>query len=944
MKFSKKKLISLFLISSVVMMSMSSSEDSPDGKAGHNGSPGEQTCAKSTCHTSYTLNSGPGSVSITAPGMTNWQYVPGQTYTINVTVAQNSMPLFGFGFEALLSSGANAGTLTAGTGSHALNATVSGNSRKTITHLEDSGLVTGTKTWSFTWVAPANGAAVTFYAAGNAANNSSSDSGDYIYTTSQAVTAVVVPNAPTISNAGQTLLCNGATATLSIPTQSGVTFTWFDESDIQVGTGTSFVASETGCYHVVASGSGGTANSTNTICITASSISAEFDGLSTEYCEDDDVVSLVPEVEGGSFTGNGVSGNSFIPANAGPGTHNVTYTVTNGDGCTSTVIKSVVVHEVLSANFTLSENTVCVGNNVVELLPEVEGGTFSGPGVLNQQFVADLDPGIYQITYVNGTGSCAQTFALDVEVLPAPDASFFGLPVEICSNAPAFPLEPLMPGGAFSGSGMSTVIFDPALALPGENIITYQLLGGNGCSSTSSQSVLVNQYLSPEFTVSSQEVCDNDEFVLLTATSDGGSFSGVGVDSNGFNPSVGAGEYIITHSIGQGSCATSETNTILVNVSPDAGFVGLENGYCTNAEVVELTPITSGGVFSGVGVSGNSFDPSVPTPGQVGVTYSLTAENGCSSSVTTDVVILASANSSFSGLPENICIDEIPVQLITESAGGNFIGDGMTGSSFDPSIAGVGTHEITYAIDLVGCSSSTIDTIIVNGLPELSVSGLNANYCEDEPIAVLSTNQIGAILSGDGITDNMFDPSSAGIGAHNITCTFTDEFGCSSTWVAETNVIPLPSAVVTLNGTTLTADQQNASYAWFDCDTNQPVNNATAQSFTPISNANYAVEISLDGCVATSDCIEVIVISVNEANIPELMVYPNPAVDHVHVKYPVPSEVFFYAMDGRLVHSTKTNAGLHRLDISTLNPGVYDMVIINSSGSFDQKLYIHNGE
>ncbi|MBL0316089.1 MAG: hypothetical protein IPP69_10010 [Flavobacteriales bacterium] len=87
MKFSKKKLISLFLISSVVMMSMSSSEDSPDGKAGHNGSPGEQTCAKSTCHTSYTLNSGPGSVSITAPGMTNWQYVPGQTYTINVTVA-----------------------------------------------------------------------------------------------------------------------------------------------------------------------------------------------------------------------------------------------------------------------------------------------------------------------------------------------------------------------------------------------------------------------------------------------------------------------------------------------------------------------------------------------------------------------------------------------------------------------------------------------------------------------------------------------------------------------------------------------------------------------------------------------------------------------------------------------------------------------------------------
>ncbi|MDZ7902365.1 MAG: hypothetical protein U5L01_07420 [Rheinheimera sp.] len=38
-------------------------------------------------------------------------------------MAQNNFGLFGFGFEALLGSGANAGTLTPGLDNHALNAT-----------------------------------------------------------------------------------------------------------------------------------------------------------------------------------------------------------------------------------------------------------------------------------------------------------------------------------------------------------------------------------------------------------------------------------------------------------------------------------------------------------------------------------------------------------------------------------------------------------------------------------------------------------------------------------------------------------------------------------------------------------------------------------------------------------------------------------------------------
>ena len=38
---------------------------------------------------------------------------------------------------------------------------------------------------------------------------------------------------------------------------------------------------------------------------------------------------------GGSFSGPGVAGTTFTPSSGGVGTHTLTYTFTNGDGCTS---------------------------------------------------------------------------------------------------------------------------------------------------------------------------------------------------------------------------------------------------------------------------------------------------------------------------------------------------------------------------------------------------------------------------------------------------------------------------------------------------------------------------------------------------------------------------------------------------------------------------------
>lgn len=186
----KKQILFSLLAVAVGTMSFVMSDN---GKAGYTASPGEASCNASGCHTGHSLNSGGGSVVITAPTMPNWQYTPGQVYPISVTVAQTGIALFGLGFEAVKSTGANGGTLTITNSQQTQikTKTISGNVRTNVVHQMNGGAGSNTKTFTFNWTAPASGSGnITFYVSGNAANGNGSESGDYIYTASQVASQI----------------------------------------------------------------------------------------------------------------------------------------------------------------------------------------------------------------------------------------------------------------------------------------------------------------------------------------------------------------------------------------------------------------------------------------------------------------------------------------------------------------------------------------------------------------------------------------------------------------------------------------------------------------------------------------------------------------------------------------------------------------------------------
>ncbi|MFN6075407.1 MAG: LamG-like jellyroll fold domain-containing protein [Fluviicola sp.] len=98
--------------------------------------------------------------------------------------------------------------------------------------------------------------------------------------------------------------------------------------------------------------------------------------------------------------------------------------------------------------------------------------------------------------------------------------------------------------------------------------------------------------------------------------------------------------------------------------------------------------------------------------------------------------------------------------------------------------------------------------------------------------------------------------------ASNNTATFTISGGaangCDSIVTLNLTINAVSSNATTVSGITITATNNNATYAWLDCNNGfAPIAGQTAQTFTPTINGNYAVQLTENGCVDTSTCVQI---------------------------------------------------------------------------------------
>jgi gliding motility-associated-like protein len=166
-----------------------------------------------------------------------------------------------------------------------------------------------------------------------------------------------------------------------------------------------------------------------------------------------------------------------------------------------------------------------------------------------------------------------------------------------------------------------------------------------GCVST--DQVVVNFLETPDasFNFAETVFCVDGEPMLPTTSSSGGEFSApVGLNINNetgqIAPSGSAlGTYLITHSF-NGSCPTSASQTVVISETMDPSW-SQPAAMCANEAPIQLSSLVSGdqgGIWSGTGVSGTTFDPALVS-GSTELTYTV-GSGTCTRSLTASLQVM----------------------------------------------------------------------------------------------------------------------------------------------------------------------------------------------------------------------------------------------------------------------------------------------------------------
>ncbi|HCA83717.1 MAG TPA: hypothetical protein DEP18_08005, partial [Flavobacteriales bacterium] len=128
--------------------------------------------------------------------------------------------------------------------------------------------------------------------------------------------------------------------------------------------------------------SGNFTNCTFTVTVN-SSPTVSFVLADDNACVGDPLMSLTTGTPfGGIYSGTGVSGSAFNPATAGVGAHTITYTVTNGNGCSAFATDVMTVFANPTVTFTMSPASICYNAAPVSVSGgSPAGGTYTGSGI-----------------------------------------------------------------------------------------------------------------------------------------------------------------------------------------------------------------------------------------------------------------------------------------------------------------------------------------------------------------------------------------------------------------------------------------------------------------------------------------------------------------------------------------------------------------------------------
>ena len=375
----------------------------------------------------------------------------------------------------------------------------------------------------------------------------------------------------------------------------------------------------------------------------------------------------------GNWSGPGVIDpnypGTFDPIAAGPGVHTLIY---DANGCQDSVI--IEVFEVPIVN----DTTVCEGDGLINLTESVQGGIWTGPGIVVDS-TGVFDPSIAgagtHTLYYDLFQACNDSMVITVDALPVIDMSFIDSAYCFIDTVIDLNITPV--GGTLTGGGVIGNNWNPSLAGSGVHLLRYEVVNGT-CLVQDSVLVFVRDTLQASSNIDSTSICYGDSVTVDVSSSGGESINiqYLWSDSLGTGPTqtlnpLASQTYFVTVT---DNCSDPVIIPVFVEVYPEiqitllrsdtvcydsTGWVSIQSANATNYQFTWLTnPVQTGGLLeTGRGTYYvESTDPNT----------------GCSVIDTIELPSFSQLNANFSINPNFDClyVSEATVNLIDFSIGG----------------------------------------------------------------------------------------------------------------------------------------------------------------------------------------------------------------------------------------------------------------------------------
>ncbi|MEI6853107.1 MAG: PKD-like domain-containing protein, partial [Bacteroidota bacterium] len=448
-----------------------------------------------------------------------------------------------------------------------------------------------------------------------------------------------------------------------------------------------------------------------------------------------------------------------------------TYTVTGTSGnCSSSATITITVNPVPSLNITPANPAICNGQSVALTLNStvaLSGCSWNPTTGLTPSNSCNptANPTVTTTYNVQGQTAqgCTNTASVTVTVNANPTVTVSssapgnticnGQCTQLTANSiPAASSWAWLPATGLS----STSIFNPNACPTANTTYTVTSQTAAGCTGSNTIAIIVNPL--PVLTVTPQpaNICTGGS-IQLSVTGVPALSSCTWTPNNTLTPSTGSCSptanptvntiYTVTGQSAAG-CTSSTTATVTVNPNPGITITPASASICigssTTLQANSIPPglVTTWAWLPVAGVNpANSSNPTVNPTTTTVYTVTGTSAAGCTGSTSVTVTVNPLPVLSFSPLP-TLCVSS-PAFILSQASpsGGTYSGTGVSLGTFSPSIAGVGTHTITYTYTdpITNCTNTINQSITINSGIPVSVTPVNPFICPGASVTLTAS-------------------------------------------------------------------------------------------------------------------------------------------------------------------------------------------------------------